>query len=222
MSGTRTAASSAETPGNRKRARADRRVHRSRERLGDALVALLLERPFDSITVQDVLDRAGVGRSTFYAHFRDKNDLFLSDNDDFFGQMASLLSRRREESERVAPVAELFEHVGQWRRYWDALSASGKLQESLELAQAHFARGIERRISESPRGRRISAAPRRALAQALSGALLSLLSWWMARGAAEPAAEMDALFHRLVWAGVAGEAGESPRVRRERISSVRH
>jgi AcrR family transcriptional regulator len=219
--GTRTPEPSGTPPRSRKGARIDRRVHRSRERLGDALVALLLERPFDSIRVQDVLDRAGVGRSTFYAHFRDKNDLFLSDNDDFFGAMASMLSRRREASDRVAPVRELFEHVAQWRRYWEALVASGKLQESLELAQAHFARGIERRLSESPRSRRIAAARRRALAQALSGALVSLMSWWIDRGAAEPAHEMDALFHRLVWAGVAGETEPSASVRRERISSVR-
>ena len=45
--------------------REDARVRRTRDALGDALVALMHEKPFDSITVQDVLDRANVGRSTF-------------------------------------------------------------------------------------------------------------------------------------------------------------
>ena len=53
----------------------DQRVRRTRDRLGDAMMALLVEKPFDDITVQDVLDRAEVSRSTFYAHFRDKTEL---------------------------------------------------------------------------------------------------------------------------------------------------
>jgi AcrR family transcriptional regulator len=79
----------------------DRRVARTRDRLGDALVELLLEKPFDDITVQEVLDRAQVSRSTFYEHFRDKNDLFLSDVDDFFELMSTLLARHNDQSERV-------------------------------------------------------------------------------------------------------------------------
>src|ERR1700752_2902073 len=52
----------------------DARVRRTRDALGDALVELMQEKPFDSITVQDVLDRAKVGRSTFYSHYSDKDD----------------------------------------------------------------------------------------------------------------------------------------------------
>ena len=77
----------------------DRRVLRTRSALGDSLVALLQERDFEQITVQDVLDRAGVGRSTFYVHYRDKNDLFLSDVEDFFEMCSSLLSRNNSRPE---------------------------------------------------------------------------------------------------------------------------
>lgn len=70
------------------RPKADRSVAGTRNALGDALVALMQEKPFDDITVQHVLDRAGVGRSTFYEHYRDKNDLFLSDVDQFGEHMA--------------------------------------------------------------------------------------------------------------------------------------
>jgi len=82
----------------------DQRVRRTRDRLGDALMELLVEKPFEAITVQHVLERAGVSRSTFYAHYRDKNDLFLSDVDEFFESMATALSRFGDKSERVAPV----------------------------------------------------------------------------------------------------------------------
>jgi AcrR family transcriptional regulator len=181
----------------------DRRIRRTRDRLGDALVALILEKPFDAITVQEVLDRAGVGRSTFYAHYRDKEDLFVSDADEFLELIANMLSRRKEASERVAPVRELFAHVADWKRFHDALAASSKLQDFLDLAQGHFARSIAARLSELPRSREIPAPRRAALAQAFAGGLLSLMSWWLEAGGEETPEQMDALFHRMVWDGVA-------------------
>src|SRR5207248_7071937 len=57
----------------------DRRILRTRDALGDALVALMREKSFHQITVQQVLDRARIGRSTFYAHYRDTDDLFVGD-----------------------------------------------------------------------------------------------------------------------------------------------
>src|SRR3954464_12204566 len=81
----------------------DRRISRTRDTLGDALVELIHEKTFDEITVQEVLDRAGVGRSTFYAHYRDKQDLFLSDVEDFLELMSGLLTRHNVSLKRVAP-----------------------------------------------------------------------------------------------------------------------
>ena len=57
----------------------DRRITETRNVLGDALMTLMQEKPFDRITVQHVLDRAGVSRSAFYEHYSGKDDLFLSD-----------------------------------------------------------------------------------------------------------------------------------------------
>lgn len=54
---------------------ADRRVGRTQQLLFDALLALVQEKRYNKITVQEILDRANVGRSTFYAHFQDKDDL---------------------------------------------------------------------------------------------------------------------------------------------------
>jgi AcrR family transcriptional regulator len=56
----------------------DRRVRRTRRNLAEALIGLILHKGYERITVQDILDRADVGRSTFYAHFRDKEALLLS------------------------------------------------------------------------------------------------------------------------------------------------
>jgi len=180
----------------------DARVRRTRDALGDALVALMKEKSFDRITVQDVLDRAGVSRSAFYAHYNDKNDLLISDADEFFAAISTVLSVRRDNSDRVAAVSEFFSHVGEMREFIAALVASGNFYENFELARGHFARGIEQRLAELPRGQCIPPEKRPAIAVAHAGALLSLLTWWIDRGLRESPQQMDELFHRLVWEGV--------------------
>jgi AcrR family transcriptional regulator len=177
-------------------------VRRTRDALGNALVQLMHEQPFDKIKVQHVLDRAGVGRSTFYTHFRDKDDLFVSDVDEFFEGMSTLLSRRREVSDRVAPVREMFAHLAEMRKFYDALVASGKIHDLMQLAQGHFARGIERRLSELPRSCAINAKQRPVIATALAGSLLSLMTWWINRATRESPQQMDDAYHRLVWTGL--------------------
>jgi AcrR family transcriptional regulator len=179
----------------------DARVRRTRDALGDALIALMQEKPFDTITVQDVLDRAHVSRSTFYTHYSDKDDLLMSDAEEFFEALSMTLSLHGDKSERVFPVREFFAHLSDVQPFFKALVKSGKYHENMELARGHFARGIERRLSELPRGQTVSAAQLPALAFAHAGALLSLLTWWLDRGMRESPAEMDELFHRMVWNG---------------------
>ena len=182
--------------------REDARVRRTRDALGDALVALMQEKPFDTITVQDVLDRAKVGRSTFYSHYSDKDDLLMSDAEEFFESVAMMLSVRGDTSDRVFPVREFFGHIVEAKQFVDALVSAGKMNDNMELARGLFARGIERRLAELPKGQGISEHDRPAIAFAHAGALLALLTWWVDRGMKQPPAEMDELFHRLVWKGV--------------------
>ncbi|HEV8426911.1 MAG TPA: TetR/AcrR family transcriptional regulator [Pyrinomonadaceae bacterium] len=180
----------------------DARVRRTRDALGDALIALMQEKPFDTITVQDVLDRAHVSRSTFYAHYSDKDDLLMSDAEEFFEAISMALSSHGDKSDRVFPVQEFFAHLSDVQPFFKALVKSGKYQENMELARGHFARGIERRLSELPRARSIPPNQLPAIAFTHAGALLSLLTWWLDRGMRESPAEMDELFHRMVWNGV--------------------
>jgi AcrR family transcriptional regulator len=196
----------------------DRRILQTRDALGDAMVALMQEKSFESITVQHVLDRAGIGRSTFYAHYRDKNDLFFSDVDDFWQKAATSLWRLDENSTRVAPVRELLTHVADVRDFYNALVTSGRVHDVMELGEGHFARSIEQRLAHFNRRDKVSApravnpqpaAPaaadisRKVLAQALAGALFSLLRWWIVHGKPVPADQMDTLYHQLVWTGAA-------------------
>jgi AcrR family transcriptional regulator len=182
----------------------DPRPSRTRERLGDALVSLILEKPFADITVQDVLDRAQVSRSTFYEHYRDKDDLFVSDIEDFLDWLVAHVPASDVKSDRVLPVRELFAHVATMGVFVSALDGSGRLETFYELAQAYFARAIEQRFAVVPRAAALPAERRAPLAQALAGGLIALMRWWIASGRPGTPEEMDALFHRQVWGGVDG------------------
>src|SRR5215216_2615663 len=184
----------------------DARVRRTRDSLGDALIALMQEKSFDTITVQDVLDRAHVSRSTFYSHYSDKDDLLMSDAEEFFESISMALSVSGDKSDRVFPVREFFVHLSDVQPFYKALVKSGKFQENMELARGHFARGIERRLSELPQAKSIPANERSAIAFTHAGGLLSLLTWWLDRGMRESPAEMDQLFHRMVWNGLSGKS----------------
>lgn len=184
------------------KAKPDRRVRRTRDALGDALVALMHEKAFSDITVQQVLDRAGVSRSTFYTHYRDKDDLFLSDVEEFLEFMSSYLSRTKESSNRVAPVRELFSHIAEWRQFHAILVESGKIRDFMELCHGYFARAIEQRLSELELGRKLSRSERAATSQMCAGSLCSLMTWWINHACPAPAEEMDRLFHMMVWRGM--------------------
>jgi AcrR family transcriptional regulator len=169
--------------------------------LGDALVALMHERNFEEITVQAVLDRAGVGRSTFYAHYQNKDDLFLSDVEDFLERVSSALKRQDANPKRLLPVEELFTHIREAREFYAALVRSGKVNDVWALARGFFARSIEERLPIAGVG--MEPMRRSAQAHLLAGSLFSLLDWWIDKGMKADPKEMDDLFHRMAWRGLA-------------------
>ncbi len=191
----------AKNKGVKSRRKTDRRILRTRDTLGDALVALMHEKNFDEITVQDLLDRAGVGRSTFYVHYCDKQDLFMSDVEDFFENFSTALKRDVASPNRLLPVKELFTHIRQVREFYSAMVNSGKMNDVQALGRGFFARSIDGRLQTA--GLEIEPVRRSAQAHALAGSFFSLLDWWIDKGMKADPTEMDDLFHRMAWSGLA-------------------
>ena len=186
---------------NKQRRAPDLRIRRTRGRLADALVELMQEKPIDEVTVQEVLDRAGVGRSTFYLHYRDKDDLLLCVLEDGMEMWSTALTRKKEKSLRVAAVMEFFAHAASGRKIYRALIDSGRIHTFFELAQGYFSRGIARRMKDMGL-ESLGQSELDARSQALAGNLLALLKWWLDRGAKESPKYMDELFHRMAWRGL--------------------
>lgn len=182
----------------------DPRTARTRSALGAALMELITERPFESITVQDVLDRAHVGRSTFYVHYDGKNDLFASDVDRFWTWFADFIAKGS--SDRVVPLRELLDHVDEAGDFPRALRAAGKHAAVLASGRIHIANAIEQRLSRSPRARDIPRNHLRAIALAHAGGVLALVEWWPDRDRDISAAEVDELFERMFWKSIDAQA----------------
>jgi AcrR family transcriptional regulator len=109
----------------------NRRVQKTRQALVEAMRALLVERKFDSITVQHVLDRADVGRSTFYSHFRDLDELTDAMHLKIFGSVHAALAQSAQSKKagerRIGFSLALFELIYEWRRIYKR-SAGGKFK----------------------------------------------------------------------------------------------
>src|SRR5260370_4438505 len=123
--------------------RADRRVRKTRLALKEALVSLILERGFEAVTVQDIIDRADVGRSTFYAHFVDKYELLLEAFRDP-GVPPPDVSHRQHGDPPFAWTLEMFRHISSGRRLYRALLG----RQGGAFARQEFEREVERRVRD--------------------------------------------------------------------------
>jgi AcrR family transcriptional regulator len=206
---------------NAKRRMPDLRIRRTRGRLSNALVELMRDKPIHQITVQEVLEQSGVGRSTFYLHYCDKDDLLLDLMENGMEMWSNALSKTKEKSHRLVPVEEFFSHAGSAMQFYRALIDSGRIDAFFDLAQGCFARGIARRLKEigppnsvMPNPATPNLRPKNAVStsqagreldarsHALAGNLLSLLKWWLDHGAKESPRAMDELFHQIAWKGL--------------------
>src|SRR5215472_6370021 len=98
----------------------DRRSQRTHRLVNSAMLELLFEKHYDTITVQDILDRAGIGRSTFYVHYFDKEDVLASIAEQQLALMVQQLSTR-DAGQAIVPSLRLFRHVGERHHYFQSL-----------------------------------------------------------------------------------------------------
>lgn len=180
----------------------DRRVRRTRTALTRALIELVLEKRYRSITVQDLLDRADVGRSTFYNHYRGKDDLLLRSFEAMLEMLDGCLDEHAE-PRRLAPVEELFRHVGGFRDFHGALARARKIDLLFHAGAISTSRSIAKRIATLQPPRAADGSDVAATAHACAGALFALLRWWLDQERPPSPRHMDELFHRLVLPGVA-------------------
>lgn len=180
----------------------DRRVLRTRTALRDALISLIEERGWDAIGVNDLCDRADVGRSTFYTHFADKEDLLVSGFDDLRKLIAGSRPSAARPGVALAFSAPLLDHAFENRLLFRALLG----KRSGLVIQRRF-RELVIDLTESEL-RSTQPAPGLApLVRYIAGAFFELVTWWLDSPRPLEPKEVEALFQRLTSRVVAAAAG---------------
>jgi AcrR family transcriptional regulator len=180
----------------------DRRVLKTKKLLHEALLSLIHEKNYDSVAVKEILDRANVGRSTFYMHFRDKDELLVSGMHDMLCSAQPALppsSARR--SERIIGFSlPLFAHIHQHRIAGMAkIGARGRaiIHEHLQRVIADLIAG---EVAKAFQGRRKTAGriPPDLLVQYLSSTFILVLNWWVGSKSVLLPEEVNSLFLALI------------------------
>ena len=185
------------------RDRPDRRVSRTRRALKEALTDLILEKGYEAVTVQEIIDRADVGRSTFYSHFLDKDDLLMAILPDL-EVPGPAIGSPAVDGPAFGWTLELFRHFGSGKRLFKALAGS----QSGALARRETTDRLETlaraELSRLKAGRRLDAFRLELVVRFLVGTFIGFMDWWLREENDHlPPEQVDHAFRSLVLPGVA-------------------
>jgi AcrR family transcriptional regulator len=189
----------------------DRRVRRTRRSIGEAFFALVLEKGYARITVQDILDRADVGRSTFYAHYRDKESLLTAAFEDLRAELGADLAATvpGEPPTPTGPVGALFAHAYQRRAVYRALCG----RQGGDIVYRHLRRLIGGLLREHLRPQLAAAGsdlPVDVVAEFYTSAALGLLTWWVDHDFRPGPARLADAYQRLAAPGLRAALDRDP------------
>lgn len=170
---------------------------RTRQALHEALFALIQKRGYDAITVEDICARAGVGRSTFYAHYTDKDDLKRSGLKMLRQELAGCTHETGGSDRPLAFSPALLEHARRHLDHYRAMIGSRGSAISLEVLREVLTDLVRREA-----GIRLTDGPARDTAIAfIVGGYMAALIHWLDGGARQAPEEIDALLRRIATAG---------------------
>jgi len=170
----------------------DRRIQRTRQLLQNALSEVILEKGYEKVTVQNVIDRANVGRSTFYAHFESLDHLLLSGFEPLRAEFDDFLSGREIDDESPWALSlAMFQQVQNQKGGYVTLTHIQKYLYSYLLD--HLKQPMPKRKVE---------VPSELLAHYIGSSFIAMLTWWIDNKYPCSAEEMNKYFRKLVEPGV--------------------
>jgi AcrR family transcriptional regulator len=165
------------------RKKLDRRVVRTRAALRRALMELILERDYDTITVQDITDRADLARATFYLHYKDKEELLLSSQEEIFDDLvarmpefSSELIIDDEKSHEIRTI--IFEHVEQNAQFYRVMLSEHGVASFMVRVRKYIAEKWTEMVTGLVSEDELPF-PMEAGANYHAGAMIALISWWL-------------------------------------------
>jgi len=179
----------------------DRRTEKTRNSLITAFSNLMHEKKYNSITIQEIIDRANVGRSTFYAHFSTKDELLSSFIETIFEMLNQQITDCVEQAGndiRFIPVAELFEHVKENNRLIKGLMSTESSDILLQRIQLYWNKKIEKYLYEQLSDKKEPRVPLDILTNHITCTLIELLRWWLNCNMPYTPQHMEQYFQELI------------------------
>ena len=180
----------------------DRRVQRTRELLHGALASLIHEKPYEGIVVKEILARANVGRSTFYTHFRDKQDLLETSIRDVLEREKTLSSAgERSFADQILEwTLRLFEHIDRQRALLKAPTDVRRLAGVHEHLEEGLVMSITDALESRPAAQSQNALmiPPDLIAEFVASTFLVVLEWWFERAPSRSATEANDVLAALI------------------------
>jgi AcrR family transcriptional regulator len=180
----------------------DRRIQKTQRLLHEALFSLIHEKHYDAIVVKEILDRANVGRSTFYTHFRDKDELLVSGIHDMLRSVES--AGRRSAATRYEKILwfslPIFEHISHYWRAGEArIGARGRaiIHEHLQHVLAELMADDVRQEFQSRR-EKVGQVPPDLFVQYVASTFILVLHWWVDSRSSLPPREVNDVFRALI------------------------
>jgi AcrR family transcriptional regulator len=194
----------------------DRRAARTRRSLHGALMSLILRKGYEGITVQDIIDEADIGRSTFYAHYTGKEDLLRSGFDMLRAEMAEVQRAARADAqgsqrEPLAFSLAMFEHIAGYADIYRALVGGRGGLVAINEIRRILSDMVKTELSAARDNRGIA---RELRLQFVVDTFLTVLIWWLERKPTLAPHEVDAMFRSLALDGIGPSIGA--RSRRDR------
>lgn len=166
----------------------DLRVRRTRKRLWEALMALLADRDFAALTVNDICARAMVHRTTFYNHFADKFDLLDNGLKDMFEDLRAGFVPPHEVFQTYDPgrppaaFVALFEHILEHRPFYAAMFKGGGIPLFRDRVRAYLVKASRQRLKLLEAERGPALVPIDLVAHVDTGAIFDAVAWWARQG----------------------------------------
>jgi len=201
-----------------KETKIDRRVQRTRQALRNALLELIKEKGYDSISVEEITQRANLGRATFYLHYKDKEDLLVDEFNEIVNERARTISDipfsawlpvlenpdHTTESKPAPPLLMAFQHVTNHADLYRILLKNENSDRTLERIRKIISQAItefmQKKLENDPIPI-LFEVPIDLLAAYFSGALLSCVDWWFEQELSYTPEEMTRMFQRLFFPG---------------------
>lgn len=180
----------------------DRRVQRTENLLRTALISLILEKGYEAITVQDIIDRANVGRSTFYAHFWDKEQLLLSGFERLRQTFEekhkeTLIHQSGQKNTGLEISLVFFQHTGENHQLYKALIGKRGGDLVMKQVQKYLTDLLREHLKALlPDGQHFPV-PNEVIVVYLSSAMLGMITWWLDNDLPYTAEQMNRMFYQL-------------------------